>query len=120
MPSKKTVVIGILGTALDRGSGPRRWSDWRPSVSACQHEELLVNRFELIHDRKHTALANVVAADMASVSPETEVRLSLVEFDNAWDFEEVYGKLLDFARVYVMAARDLGRPPANKEELKTY
>lgn len=98
MPSKKTIVIGLLGTSLDRGSGPGRWSDWRPSVSVCQHEELLVHRFELLHDRKHKSLAEVVAADVSSVSPETEVRLTCVEFDDAWDFEEVYGKLADFAQ----------------------
>jgi transcriptional regulatory protein RtcR len=34
------------------------------------------------------------------VSPETEVRRSVVEFRDAWDFEEVYGALADFARGY--------------------
>ncbi|MBV9884073.1 MAG: RNA repair transcriptional activator RtcR, partial [Sphingomonadaceae bacterium] len=42
--------------------------------------------------------AEFVAADIASVSPETRVELRTLDFADAWDFEEVYGKLLDFAR----------------------
>jgi len=33
-----------------------------------------------------------------SVSPETQVERRLLDFTDPWDFEEVYGKLLDFAR----------------------
>ena len=100
MPAKKLVILGLLGTQLDRGSGSRRWEGWRPTVSLCQHEDLLVHRLELIHDRKGTALAETVAADIAGVSPETEARRHVVEFRDPWDFEEVYGVLADFARKY--------------------
>ena len=98
MPARPTVVIGLMGTVLDAGSGPRRWDRWRPSVSLCQHEELLVSRFELLHDRRHLSLARNLRSDMGSVSPETEVRLHQVDFRDPWDFEEVYGVLHDFAR----------------------
>ena len=100
MPRKKLVILGLLGTQLDRGVGSRRWEAWRPTISLCQHEDLLVDRLELLHDRKRTALANTVIADIASVSPETETSRHLVEFSDAWDFEEVYGALADFARAY--------------------
>src|SRR5262245_29011568 len=100
MPTKKLVILGLLGTQLDRGLGPRRWETWRPSVSLCQHEELLVDRLELLHDRRSTSLAETVAGDIAGVSPETETRRHVVEFDDAWDFEEVYGVLADFVRGY--------------------
>ncbi|MCB9858436.1 MAG: sigma 54-interacting transcriptional regulator [Phycisphaerales bacterium] len=94
------VVIGLLGPALDRGAGPDRWSQWRPTVSLCQHEELLISRIELIHDPRYSALVDVVAEDIRSVSPETQVRLNRMTFRDPWDFEEVYGKLHDFARKY--------------------
>lgn len=94
------VVIGLLGPALDRGAGPDRWSQWRPTVSLCQHEELLISRMELIHDPKYSALAEIAAEDIRSVSPETQVRLNRMTFRDPWDFEEVYGKLHDFARRY--------------------
>jgi transcriptional regulatory protein RtcR len=100
MAAKKLVIIGLLGTQLDRGVGPRRWEGWRPTVSLCQQEDLLVCRLELLHDRHSTVMAEGIASDIASVSPETEVRRHTVEFSDAWDFEEVYGALADFARGY--------------------
>ncbi|MGV3532209.1 MAG: RNA repair transcriptional activator RtcR family protein, partial [Chthoniobacteraceae bacterium] len=97
---KKCVLIGLLGTNLDRGVGPERWESWRPSVSLCQQDDLLIHRFELISQQKFTKLAEIVASDLAQVSPETEVRHASVEVSDWWDFEEVYGALLDFAQEY--------------------
>lgn len=97
---KPTVVLGILGTSLDTGKGPRRWERWRPTVSLFQHEDFLVDRLELLHAARSTALAETVEADIAMVSPETEVRRHTVEMADPWDFEEVYGVLHDFATQY--------------------
>jgi transcriptional regulatory protein RtcR len=98
---RPTVVLGFVGSTLDSSKpGPSRWNKWRPSVGLCMHENLRVDRFELIHGGSHEGLAAYVAADIAGVSPETEVRTHLMDFADAWDFEEVYGKLLDFARAY--------------------
>ena len=49
MPTTRTVVLGLLGTTLDQGRGPARWNAWRPTIAACQHEDLLVSRLELLH-----------------------------------------------------------------------
>lgn len=98
---KSTVVIGLLGPVLDRPErGKNRWDKWRPTVSLCQHEELLVNRFELLSSRKFQKLAREVVADIRTVSPETEVRVHDVEFKDPWDFEDVYATMHDFARAY--------------------
>jgi transcriptional regulatory protein RtcR len=94
------VVIGLLGTTLDRGHEADRWNQWRPSVSLCQHEDLLIDRFELLYSKKSQSLADSIRADIRSVSPETEVVPHLVEFDQPWDFEKVYAALHDFARSY--------------------
>jgi transcriptional regulatory protein RtcR len=96
----KKVAIGLLGTTLDRGHEADRWNHWRPSVSLCQHEDLLIDRFELLYQQKFKKLAGVVAADIQSVSPETEVVHHLLTFRQPWDFEEVYGALHDFCRSY--------------------
>ena len=96
----KTIVLGMLGPVLDRGDGATRWEQWRPSVSVCQHEQHLIHRFEVLHGSKHEKLAKLVAKDIRSVSPETEVRLHVVDQVDPWDFEEVYGSLHDFARGY--------------------
>jgi transcriptional regulatory protein RtcR len=96
----KTVVIGLLGTTLDRGHEWDRWSQWRPTVSLCQQEDLLIDRFELLYSKNFQTLADLVRDDIRSVSPETEVVLHVVDFDHPWDFEEVYGALHDYARAY--------------------
>lgn len=96
---KPLVVIGFLGSTLDASKfGPSRWNKWRPTVGLAMHEDLRVDRLILIHGSAHVRLAEYVAEDIASVSPETKVELRLLDFRDAWDFEEVYGKLLDFAR----------------------
>ncbi len=97
---KPTVVIGLLGTTLDRGTGPARWEAWRPSVALCQQDDLVVHRFELLHPAHFTALAETVRDDIRRVSPETEVRLVADPTTDPWDFEAVYGSLHDFARAY--------------------
>ena len=94
-----TTVIGFLGSTLDTGKfGPTRWSKWRPTVGVCMHDDLRIDRFVLLHGDKHGRLAEYVADDIVAVSPETTVERVKLDFDNPWDFEEVYGKLLDFAR----------------------
>ncbi|NKI98825.1 RNA repair transcriptional activator RtcR [Novosphingobium sp. SG707] len=96
---KSTTVISFLGSTLDASKfGPSRWMKWRPSVGLCMHEDLRVDRFVMIHGNLHGRLAEYVAQDIASVSPETRVERHILDFRDAWDFEEVYGKLLDFAR----------------------
>ncbi|MBI1905374.1 MAG: sigma 54-interacting transcriptional regulator [Rhodocyclales bacterium] len=98
---KKTVVIGFLGTQLDySGNGAKRWERWRPTVSLCQHDDLLVSRLELLHDARRRGLAERVALDIASVSPETQVRRVETAIRDPWDFEEVYTALHDYARGY--------------------
>ncbi len=97
---KRRVVLGLLGTTLDAGRGPARWERWRPSVALGQHEDLLVDRFDLLHSRRDAALAEQVAADVRTVSPETAVVRHEVGIGNPWDLEEVYGALHDFAKTY--------------------
>lgn len=98
--TKRRVVIGLLGTTLDRGVGPKRWESWRPSVSLCQQPELLVDRLELLHPAGFTTLATSVRDDIRHVSPETEVRPTIDPTSDPWDFEKVYASLHDFARAY--------------------
>lgn len=98
---KRIVVIGFLGTQLDYGGrGSQRWEKWRPTVSLCQQPDLVVGRLELLHDARSRGLAERVKSDIASVSPETDVRRVELELRDPWDFEEVYTALHDFARGY--------------------
>src|SRR4051812_3678086 len=98
--ARKTVVFGMLGTVLDQGQGPRRWEKWRPTVALCQQEDLLVSRLELLHPPSAGVLAATVTEDIRQVSPDTVVRGAVVDIQNPWDLEQVYGALLDYARSY--------------------
>ena len=97
----KTVAISILGTSLDRrGQGNKRWDKWRPTLSMCQHDDLLNDRLELLFSPDAQRLADQVTEDIRQISPETHVVHHHIHFDNPWDFETVYSGLLDFARSY--------------------
>lgn len=97
---KPTVVFGFLGTTLDRSQGADRWSRWRPTVSMCQQEDLLISRLELLAEPKYEPLVSQVVADIRQVSPETVVRVHDMHIQDPWDFQEVYEKLYDLTRGY--------------------
>src|SRR5580704_9048486 len=100
MAEKANVVIGILGTTLDAGRNQDRWQNWRPTVAICRQADFVVKRLELLHGLRDKSLAQLLAKDIAAVSPETTVRLNEIEFGDPWDFERVYETLFKFARAY--------------------
>lgn len=98
---KPLVVIGFVGTTLDTGTGSGRWEKWRPTVALGMHEDLRVDRMELLLDEQRFAgLARQLREDLAQVSPETTIRMHALRLEDPWDFEKVYAALLDFARGY--------------------
>lgn len=92
----KNVVIGFLGTQLDMGKKRR----WKPTPSLTTHAHFDVDRLELLFDTKFNRLAHQVKQEIEALSPDTEVLLQRMDLDDPWDFQEVYGKLFDFARSY--------------------
>jgi transcriptional regulatory protein RtcR len=100
MSSKRTVVIGLLGPSLDNGFSADRWERWRPSISICQHDNLLVDRFELLYEPTFSKLCQLICADLSSISPETKICPRETHFNDPWDFETVYAALHDFAVSY--------------------
>ncbi len=94
----KTVVIGFYGTSLDRISNRGRWTRWRPTVSLTQHDDLLVDRLELLCPVGESP--RTLIADIGQVSPETSVTTHPFDVKDAWDFGEVFAALYDFALSY--------------------
>ncbi len=95
----KTSIISLLGTTLD-AHGPRgkdRWNAWRPNVALAMQDDLHFDEFHLLHQSQFQGLADSVIRDIKTASPDTEVIPEIMEFDDPWDFEEVYGKLYDYA-----------------------
>lgn len=104
---RKQVVFGFVGTVLDYvGKGRDRWEKWRPTISLCQQEDLVVHRLELLHDVRSRGLFERLKADIAAISPETEVVSVEVSLRDPWDFEEVYSVLHDFAHGYAFDTED--------------
>lgn len=97
---KIKVVIGFLGTQLDSGKGAGRWEKWRPTVSLVQHEDVVIERLELLYTPPHRELAHQVRTDMATASPETTVNLVPLPIADPWDFGEVYAQLYDWTQAY--------------------
>ena len=101
MQAKRTVVIGFLGTQLDNGRGAARWEKWRPSVALTRHDDKVIDRFELLYTGpQFENLVRQVSQDIAGVSPETEIVAHDLPIKDAWDFEDVYAALYDFANSY--------------------
>src|SRR3569833_393575 len=99
--AKKNVVIGLFGLFFVLGGVLFDcWERWRPSVAICQHEDFVVDRFELLVPPTATKLAEQVRTDIASISPDTELRVHTFDVSNPWDFGDVYAKLGDFADAY--------------------
>lgn len=92
----KNVVLGFLGTTLD-ASKKRRW---RPTLSLVAHAEFKIDRLEILYDLRFSRLAEQIQAELNEIAPETEVLLRNLDLIDPWDFQEVYGKLFDFARAY--------------------
>ena len=92
----KNVVIGFLGTQKDMGKRRR----WKPTRSLVQHDHFHVDRLELLYDMNFHRLARQVQDEIQEISPATEVSLIQMDLSDPWDFQEVYGKLFDFARTY--------------------
>ncbi len=100
-------VISILGARLDhQGLGKRRWKRWRPNISILLHDDLQIDKFVLVHHSKETELADITVNDIHQISPQTEVITYVVDYDNPWDFEQVYSQLLDFAKIYPFDPED--------------
>lgn len=96
---KKTIAVSLLGTQLDYfGKRVDRWSKWRPNVSLCSQEDLIIDHLHLIHDNHSTKLATAITKDIGKVSPETKVEQHVINFINPWDFGEVYSKLFDWCK----------------------
>lgn len=94
---RKLTLIGLLGPTLDRGTTPRRWENWRPSVDLFRHEDLEIDHFDLLVQRNFRKTAEVVKRDIENLSPETEVVIHEVHWRDPWDFADVYSSLREFA-----------------------
>ncbi|MDM1763228.1 MULTISPECIES: RNA repair transcriptional activator RtcR [unclassified Acinetobacter] len=98
--SKKTVVIGFVGSTLDQGKKEERWQRWRPTMSLLMHEDLLIDELVLLHDRRNKGLIDHLQQDAQQISPNTHISGHQVNIRDPWDFSDMYGALYDFVKSY--------------------
>lgn len=98
--TKKTIVLGLYGTTLDRNTGPNRWEMWRPTLDIFRQEDLLVDAFHLIGDPNLREHMQVLLEDIKELSPETTIEVHDLEWDDPWAFDEVFTKLFRFAESF--------------------
>jgi len=96
----KNVVIGLFGQNLDRSLGKNRWKRWRPSLSILMHEDMIIDRFELLVQTRHRPIHESLVEDMRQISPETNIQKHDIDFKDPWDFEDVFNQLLAFCKSY--------------------
>lgn len=95
------VFISILGTNLDRrGMGKRRWLRWRPTISLFMQNDFRIDQFILIYHRDEQLLADLTSEDIQKISPHTKIMYHCVDYDDPWDFEQVYSVLHDMSSHY--------------------
>ncbi len=95
-----TAVIGFLGTTLDSGFNDTRWQRWRPTLSLCLQEDLQVDELHILYGKREQKLLDRLAADVAVVSPQTQVTGHIFDFHDPWDFADMYAKMYDFASTF--------------------
>ena len=98
----RPVVIGLLGTTLDRGSGPRRWEAWRPTRRAlpARGSPGRPPRADAPAARHATLAETVARRHPPRLARDRGPARTPSRSRDPWDFEEVYGALHDFARGY--------------------
>ncbi|WMS88911.1 RNA repair transcriptional activator RtcR [Pleionea litopenaei] len=95
------IAVSLLGVQKDFvGKRIDRWSKWRPNVSLCSHDDLPIDELHLLAENHSMTLANQVIGDIETVSPNTKVILHKLNFNDPWDFEEVYAKLFDWCQAF--------------------
>ena len=109
----KTVVLGLLGTTLDAGTGRRALGALaahgraRASTRTCSSTASSCSSPRSDRRRSRDAVADDIASGLAR---DRGARCTRSSSPIPWDFEEVYGALHDFARALPVRARARGLP----------
>ncbi len=95
------IVVGILGSRLDNvGFGKRRWLRWRPTMSLLMHHDFQVDELVLLYQKDDQKLLDLTMKDAEMLCLNIKVTAYCLEYDDPWDFEQVYSQLHDFSQKY--------------------
>ena len=92
------IVVSILGQRLDNtGYGRKRYFRWRPTMSLLMHHEFQVDELVLLYNKGDENLLKLTIKDAEELCLNIKITPHQVEYNDAWDFEQVYSQLHDFA-----------------------
>ncbi len=92
-------IVSILGQRLDNtGFGQKRWFRWRPTMSLLMHHGFQVDELVLLYNKEDENLLKLTMRDAEELCLNIKITPYQVEYDDAWDFEQVYSQLHDFAQ----------------------
>jgi len=95
------IVVSILGRRLDHtGFGMKRWYRWRATLSLLMHHEFPVDELVLLYHKEDANLLKLTLSDIKQSCLDTKVTTYEMDITDAWDFEQVYSQLHDFAHSY--------------------
>jgi len=95
------VIVGILGRRLDHtGFGMKRWHRWRATMSLLLHHEFQVDELVLLYHKEDQNLLKLTINDIEQTCLNINVKTYELDISNAWDFEQVYSQLHEFAHSY--------------------
>jgi len=93
--------VSILGRRLDHtGFGMKRWYRWRATLSLLMHHEFPVDELVLLYHKEDANLLKLTLSDIEQSCLGINVSTYKLDLNDAWDFEQVYGQLHDFAHSY--------------------
>ncbi len=98
--SKRNVVFGILDPFWDANIEHPSTGFWRPTVGLASAVDFPVHRLELVAQVDAQALGEEVIAAIHTQSPQTTIRVHPHQYNDLWDFEEMYGYFLDLVEDY--------------------
>ena len=95
------VIVSILGQNLDStGFGQKRWFRWRPTMSLLMHHHFQVDELVLLYEKKDQNLLDMTMKDAQELCLNIKVTPYQIDYEDPWDFEQVYGQLHGFAEDY--------------------
>ena len=86
------IVYTFLAVVLDQ-----KKNAWRPTIALATSPELRIDELHILWQSQHRELMEDIHAELKEAAPGVKVVLHAVTLNDPWDFEEVYGKLYDFA-----------------------
>ena len=91
------IVYSFIGVALDQKKNGDKINHWRPTIALATSNEIHFDELHLLWQSNYRSLSEELIAELKERAPQLKVVSHIVDFDDPWDFEEVYSKLYDFA-----------------------